>query len=496
VTGDAPSRAADAALRAALHPDSIPLGVGPYALPASGPDVAPLVGVAVVALASLLMLLALTRLRARFGLDAELVRKIAHVSTGLLAVALPWVFASAWPVAVITGLAVVTLLASRRVPLLRDRLGGAVNGVGRVSLGECYFPAAVGVLFAVAHRQPVLYAIPLLMLTFGDAAGAMVGVEYGRHHFRSPDGTKSAEGSLACFTASFFAVHVPLLLLTGLGRAETLLIATSLAILVTLLEAVAWGGLDNLFIPLGGYLLLTRLAGESVAVLAGVSLVACVLLVTAVVLRRTRTLTDSALVAGVLVGVACWTIGGTPWLMPPIVLFLTYPLLWPKRRQLVEKPHTLVALVAVAGVGVVWLALGRVLGDDGFFFPFTLAFAGQAAAIGVSWFRDRDDRRADRAGVALRAGRDVRRDVRAVLLASVPSWLVFAVPYWLLVPHGVDGERAAWQALAGWPITFLAGALYVLLIPADRARTTDAFPWWRQVVATLAASAVGLLLVA
>jgi phytol kinase len=368
-----------------------------------------------------------------------------------------------------------------------------VHGVERVSLGECYFPAAVGVLFALAHRQPVLYAIPLLMLTFGDAAGAMVGVEYGRHQFRSPDGTKSAEGSIACFTASFFAVHVPLLLFTGLGRAETLLIATSLAILVTLLEAVAWGGLDNLFIPLGGYLLLTRLAGESVPVLAGVSLVACVLLAVAVVLRRTRTLTDSALVAGVLVGVACWTIGGTAWLMPPIVLFLTYPLLWPKRRQLVEKPHTLVALVAVAGVGVVWLALARVLGHDGFFFPFTLAFAGQAAAIGVSWFRDRDDRDTARAALAVPQRRDVRRDVRAVLLASVPSWLVFVVPYWLLVPHG---ERAAWQALAGWPITLLAGALYVLLIPADRARTTDAFPWWRQVVATLAASAVGVLFIA
>ena len=283
------------------------------------------------------------------------------------------------------------------------------------------------------------------------------------------------------------------MLLTGLGRAETLLIAASLAILVTLLEAVAWAGLDNLFIPLGGYLLLTRLVGESVAVLAGVSLVACVLLATAVALRRSRTLTDSALVAGVLVGVACWTIGGTAWLMPPIVLFLTYPLLWPKRRQFVEKPHTLVALVAVAGVGVVWLALARALDHDGYFFPFTLAFAGQAAAIGVSWFRDRDSARARRAGAPARPEHDVRRDARAVLLASVPSWLVFAVPYWLLVPHGT---RATWQALAGWPITLLAGALYVLLIPADHARTTGAFPWWRQVVATLAASAVGALLVA
>ena len=139
---------------------------------------------------------------------------------------------------------------------------------------------------------------------------------------------------------------------------ETLLIALSVALLVTLLEAVAWGGLDNLFIPLGGYVLLVRLLGAGVPVLAGTSVVAVALLVLALAFRRRRTLTDSALVAGVLLGVVCWGLGGVRWLAPPLLLFVIYPLLWPKRRQVTERPHTLVAIIAVAAAGSA-LAAGR-----------------------------------------------------------------------------------------------------------------------------------------
>lgn len=473
-------------------PARFALGTGQLVLPPPGAALPPFVGIMLVSLASLALLLVLARLRRRDALDGEVARKLAHVGTGLLAVPLPWLFDEAWPVVAVATLAVLTLLATRTVPALRERLGGAVHGVARVSLGDCYFPVAVAALFALAHRQPLLYVVPILMLTFGDAAGAMVGVQYGRLRFTSPDGIKSAEGSLACLAASFMAALVPLLLCTALGRAETLLIAACLAILVTLLEALAWAGLDNLFIPLGGYVLLVRLATAPVTELAGVAAVACTLLLVALALRRARTLDDSALVAGVLVGVACWSLGGGAWLVPPVVLFLTYPLLWPKRRQFVEKPHTLVALVAVAGVGIVWLAVARWLRDDRYFFPFTLAFAGQAVAIGTSWFRDRSDRAQGDAQRPARA-HDLRRDARAVILASVPAWLVFALPYVLLAP---DPGHAAVHALAGWPLTVLAGVLYALLIPADRARTTDAFPWWRQVVATLSASAAGVLLIA
>ena len=463
----------------------------PFTLPPTGAATSPLLGIAVVAGVSLAMLLALRQLRARAGLHPELVRKLAHVGTGTISLTLPWIFDRSWPVVVVSSLAILLLIGSRSVPALQRHVGGVVDGVSRVSLGECYFPAAVAGLFALAHDQPLLYAIPLLLLTVGDAAAAMVGVQYGRWHFQSPDGTKSAEGSVACFTASFLAVHVPLLLLGDVGRLETLLIALSVALLVMLLEAVAWGGLDNLFIPLGGYVLLVRLLGASVPVLAGTSAVAVALLAMALAFRRRRTLTDSALVAGVLLGVVCWGLGGVRWLAPPLLLFVIYPLLWPKRRQVAERPHTLVAIVAVAAAGLLWLLVGHATGQPAFYFPFTLAFAAQAVAIGVSWLRDRRDRGAAITGHD--ASHGLRADAPAIAAAALSSWLVFGGPYWALAART---PRLGVQLAAGFPILLLAGLLYALLIPADRHRPTAAFPWGRQVIAGLVASAVGAFLLA
>jgi hypothetical protein len=126
---------------------------------------------------------------------------------------------------------------------------------------------------------------------------------------------------------AFFSVHVPLLLLSEVGRAETLLIALILGLLVMLLEAIAWRGLDNLFIPLGGYLLLrTHLEMDVVALLTrlGITIVLVVLTLT---WRKRTTLNDSAVLGATLVGYLSWSIGGWRWLLPPLIVFLCYPLL-------------------------------------------------------------------------------------------------------------------------------------------------------------------------
>src|SRR5207248_6187645 len=116
-----------------------------------------------------------------------------------------------------------------------------------------YFPLAVCVLWLLylntgdgePVRSRIGYLVPLLLLTLSDALAALVGVAYGRFQYTTPDGFKSLEGSFAFFLCSFVCVHVPLLLLTDRGRAETLLIAVLLAWLATMFEAIAWGGLDN-----------------------------------------------------------------------------------------------------------------------------------------------------------------------------------------------------------------------------------------------------------
>ena len=59
--------------------------------------------------------------------------------------------------------------------------------------------------------------------------------------------------------ATFLCTAVPLHAWGGVGMVESLLIGQLLALVVALLEASAWRGLDNLFVPIGGYFVLRAL---------------------------------------------------------------------------------------------------------------------------------------------------------------------------------------------------------------------------------------------
>ena len=96
----------------------------------------------------------------------------------------------------------------------------------------------------------------MLTLALADAGAALIGKRYGTLHYVTGDGEKTVEGSAAFLIVALLSTQVPLLLFTGTGRAESLVIALTLALLVMLLEAIAWRGLDNLFIPLGAFFLL------------------------------------------------------------------------------------------------------------------------------------------------------------------------------------------------------------------------------------------------
>ncbi len=199
--------------------------------------------------------------------DPELLRKSFHVGMGIVALALPWLFSSPWPVFLLTALFVLGLSARRASPSLRGILGEAIDGVGRRSLGEVWFPLAVGLLFLISGGDPLTFCIPMLILTLADAAAALVGARYGTLRLLPGRGEKSVEGSLAFFVLAFLSTQIPLLLFTDTGRTETLLIALGLALHTMLLEAIAGRGLDNLLIPLGGFFLLKTLGELDVTAL-------------------------------------------------------------------------------------------------------------------------------------------------------------------------------------------------------------------------------------
>jgi len=389
---------------------------------------------------------ALKLISARCCLHPETSRKAVHILMGMVTLSFPWLFREAWPVLLLTVLAVAALAGTRLVAPLQKQFGTVLNGVERHSLGEVYFPLAVAALFVLSSENRLLYLIPLLTLTLADAVAALVGIRYGQHRFCTSEGTKSAEGSLAFFMVAFLSAHVPLLLLSSTGRAESLLIALVLGILVMLFEAVSVGGLDNLFIPLGCYALLRRYqmleADELLFRLGAILLLALLVFIW----RRRTTLKESGLLAAALVGYMNWALGGWQWLTVSLVLFCTYTLLWPRSKENDHPVHTVRAVASVAAPGMLWLLLfqesNRMVG---LFEPFVLSYAAHSVMVGMSQL----DYVKPEQSVQIR-----------FLTALSRSWLVFAPLFFLPV---INSMQTGKQFVSPEMVTALSAA--VLAIP-------------------------------
>lgn len=218
--------------------------------------------------------------------EPELLRKLLHAGMGLVTLALPWLFRTAWPVLLLAGAFIAGLTALRASSKMRRRFGGVIDGVARESLGEIYFPLGVGLVFLLSGGDPIRFCVPVLILALADPAAALIGARYGHTRYAALGGEKSVEGSVAFFTVAFLSTEIALLLFTGTERSETVLISLALALAATLLEAVAGRGSDNLFVPVGGFAVLSSLLELDLsALVAGLGVTALLVAVCVLVCR-------------------------------------------------------------------------------------------------------------------------------------------------------------------------------------------------------------------
>ncbi len=207
---------------------------------------------AVLSIAALLGVMVLVRRHATArGWNAEVQRKLIHVATGLFALLLPVLFADDWAVYLLLGLTML-VMAAIRLPAFRNAAAGAaLHGVERTSYGDFLLAIGVGLVFLLSDRDPLLYALPILVLTLGDAAAALAGSTYGRRFFAVEDGRKSVEGSAMLFLVTLVLSMMCLLLLSQIARPNVVVLSLMIAAFATLVEADSWRGFDNLFLPLG-----------------------------------------------------------------------------------------------------------------------------------------------------------------------------------------------------------------------------------------------------
>lgn len=428
----------------------------------------PWLGIAAVLLALGAATALASAARLRGWLSPEGSRKTVHVLLGVAIAAFPLVFSERWPVLVLAGLALATLLPLRLVPRLRKRIGSGLHDVPRESLGELCLPLAAAAIWWLAPGDPLRFSIPMLVLAGADAAAALVGGRYGRTPLTSETGRKSWEGAAAFAVTAYIAVHIPLLLWSEAGRAECLLLAACFAVLMTAVEAVSWHGLDNLFIPLVGWLLIDSWLGlpaGELAVRLGMATGLCAL---AAALRGRRTLDDGAMAVGVLASFVAGAIGGWAWLAPPLLLFATYTRWW-RLPPDANAHHGSRVLLALALPGLAWLAAGQIGLHWRAAFPgYVAAWSAAAACVGVAtlW----------------------RGSLARASLAGAAAGPVMALAAWLAA--GAQGADLAALALAGAAAAPAAG-----LFAALRPHLADdgALRWGVQAAVPLACSPLPLL---
>jgi len=281
-----------------------------------------------IAMAALLALTAglMTAIRIfqrRCSPHPEWSRKLMHVGTGLLALSLPWLFESPWPVLILCAAGATGMGVIKRAARLRETVGCVVGDVARHSAGDITFPLGIAAVFLLSEGDCLLYTVPVLVLTFADAAAALVGTFYGLFRFETPGGRKSVEGSFAFFVVAFLCIHIPLLLCSDGGQGKAVLIALLLGLLLTIVEALAgWRGLDNLFIPVAGLIFLRAMIDAPVMELVMQEMVMLSLATGIVLFRRWTTLDTNALLGALLVGYMSWILGGWQGILASLVLFL------------------------------------------------------------------------------------------------------------------------------------------------------------------------------
>jgi dolichol kinase len=187
-----------------------------------------------------LVIIVAAQLIYKAGMPAEVSRKFVHVCGGILSLFLPSFIDSPWYVLGLCAIAFFVLLFT----WFRKKLG-AIHKTQRRSIGSIVFPIPVYICFAMYnyYDNPLIFYIPVSLLTFADTMAEIGGKNWGRYGPVFFGGRKSLVGSLC-----FLGTAVVILAVMGVGWITLLTIAA----VATVAELVSVNGWDNVTVPLVG----------------------------------------------------------------------------------------------------------------------------------------------------------------------------------------------------------------------------------------------------
>jgi phytol kinase len=189
-------------------------------------------------------------------------RKLVHILTGGI-VFFWWMFDSAWVMAGLAALPFVPLLllATPHSPVkfLKNSLLGARSTEGH-AYGLVMYAVSWTIIAYLLFEDLFAASVAIAAMSFGDGMGEVIGRKFGKHRYAYH---RTLEGSAAVFVTTLVSILVlSWFYFTLIGYptdTQPILIypfAAAVSVLVTVLEAMTPGSVDNLVIPLliAGYL--------------------------------------------------------------------------------------------------------------------------------------------------------------------------------------------------------------------------------------------------
>ncbi|MDD3986031.1 MAG: SEC59/DGK1/VTE5 family protein, partial [Methanobacterium sp.] len=149
-----------------------------------------------------------------------------------------------------------TFLMSPYSPIkLHDQISASGHGLGLV-----YYSISWTFLAFFFFNQPVIIAVGIVAMSYGDGMAALIGENFGKHKYQIFGDRKSFEGSIAMFLV--LMVMLTLVLIYYNVPILTIVIIPIVALVATIFEGITPKGLDNItacFSAVGAYLLLTMM---------------------------------------------------------------------------------------------------------------------------------------------------------------------------------------------------------------------------------------------
>lgn len=262
-------------------------------------------------------------------LNKELSRKLLHIIAGS---AVANVFLAGYDYYLLAGIAIAAsliLFLSVKYRWLKQ-----LDEHERKSWGIFYFALSFLVLILLWYPDyPEVASAAFLVLAFADSLAAIAGTFLASHYYHITRDKKSLLGSIVFFGASFaviFLFHGILpdfrikLSQTGTDPLLYLLVtALILSAILTLVEAISSGGIDNLMISVTGsffifYIYMDPGSSKLLALSAGFGLALAV----GTASYKLRFLSLSGTTGAVILGTVVFTLGGWKYTLPIMTFFV------------------------------------------------------------------------------------------------------------------------------------------------------------------------------